>query len=399
MSPSAWSPRRSAASARAHNVWSHRVWKPALAVLAALGGGACDSSDTPGEPAAEGGSGGSEMVRGGSGGGDGSVGAAAGSGKAGGGGAAAAAGQSGGSAGAAAGSGGAKQSPSALYGTFTLSLNTAREASAGSEATEARTSFLGLVSDGEKPSPNAWTEDMKANGCTLFLPSSPLCDPACGSSAACVAENTCAPYPKSLSVGAITLKGVGDRPVEMTPIGANNNYQPKAGTSLPYPACAEGDQLSLSVEGGAYSSFELQTKCIAPLDFQGPIKLDKGVPLKLSWGAPGDAKLARLQVRLNISHHGGTRGEVRCEVDDNGSLELPATMVDRLLDLGVAGFPTIILTRVSTGSASGDGPANVEFIVQQYVEREIVIAGLESCNENTACPAGKTCDNSDLTCK
>jgi hypothetical protein len=73
-------------------------------------------------------------------------------------------------------------------------------------------------------------------------------------------------------------------------------------------------------------------------------------------------------------------------------------MVDRLLELGVAGFPTIILTRVASGSAVSGGPENVDFIVQQYVERAVEIDGLVSCNDSKLCPEGQTCQ-SDLTCK
>jgi hypothetical protein len=305
----------------------------------------------------------------------------------------------GGSTAAAGSGGGSKQSSAGLHGAFTLSLVSAREATAESAATQPRTSFLGLVNDGAKPSPNAWVEEQSAAGCKLYTPVSPLCDPGCGSSAACVSDGVCAPYPKSQPVGTIKLTGVGAAPIEMSPVGSSNNYQPKAGTSLPYPPCAEGDDLSLAVEGGTFTGFELKTKCIAPLDFQGPIKLVKATPLKLTWGAPQQATLARIQLKLNISHHGGSRGEIRCDdLDDNGTLELPADMVDRLVELGVAGFPTIVLTRVASGAAVGGEPKNVEFIVTQYVERAVEIDGLVSCNDSKQCPSGQSCQ-SDLTCK
>ena len=396
MPSSAWFSRRPNAAScersRPQSLVSRRVWKPTLVALAALYAGACGSSDEPESSAANSGSteagGPAESMVGPSG----PAGSAADAMD----GLSAAAG-SGGIA-ANAGSGGEKQPNTGLYGAFTLSLNTAREATDTSAESPARTSFLGLVNDGEKPSPNSWVEEQSAAGCKLYTPVSPLCDPSCGSSAACVSDNMCAPYPKSQSVGTITLMGVGDAPVDMTPVGSSNNYQPKAGTSLPYPPCAESAILSLSVEGGMFESFELQTKCIAPLEFQGPIKLEKATPLKLSWQAPGDPTLARIQLRLNISHHGGSRGEIRCDVEDSGALELPAAMVDRLLELGVAGFPTIILSRVSSGGAVGGGPENVEFIVQQYVERAVEIEGLVSCNEMQTCPEGQTCQ-ADLTCK
>lgn len=297
-----------------------------------------------------------------------------------------------------AGAAGDRAAPDGLYGAFTLSLVPAREATAETEATEARTAFLGLVNDGEKPSPSVWMQEQSANGCSLYTPLVPLCDPGCGSSAACVSDDMCVPYPKSQSVGSIVLKGVGESPVEMSPVGSSNNYQPKAGTALPYPPCAEGDLVTLEVEGGAYESFELQSKCIAPLEFEGPIQLQKDTDLALTWQAPADPSLARIQVRLNISHHGGSRGEIRCDVEDNGSLTLPKAMVNRLLDLGVAGFPTIILTRIASGGVSAGQPEHVQLVVQQYVERAVEIEGLVSCNDSMLCPMGQTCQT-DLTCK
>lgn len=398
MSSSAWSSRRlNAASckrSRPQSLSSYRVWAPTLIALTALGAGACGSSDKPENSAANSGI---------------EAGADAPSVAAGTGGTAAPAGVAGASGGAAAGNGAAagsggepssadKQPNTGLHGTFTLSLNSAREATETSSAMPARTSFLGLVSDGEKPSPRSWVEEQSAGGCKLFTPKQPLCDPSCGSSAACVSDNMCAPYPKSQSVGTVTLQGVGDAPVEMTPVGSSNNYQPKAGTNLPYPPCAEGDVLTLSAEGGMFEGFELQAKCIAPLEFAGPIKLEKATPLKLTWQAPGDTTLARIELRLDISHHGGTRGEIRCDVEDTGSLELPAAMVDRLVELGVAGFPTIILTRVARGGAASGSPENVELLVQHYVERAVEIDGLQSCNDMLPCPEGQTCQ-ADLTCK
>jgi hypothetical protein len=291
-----------------------------------------------------------------------------------------------------------KASAAGLHGAFTLSLYPAREATADSPATDARTAFLGLVNDSEKPSAMAWVEKQSAAGCTLYTPASPLCDPSCGSAAVCVSDDTCVPYPQSQSVGTVVLKGVGSAPVEMQPIGTGKNYQPPAGSTLPYPPCAEGAQVSLSVEGGAYEGFDLLSKCIAPLEFNGPIPLKKDTPLKLTWKAPTDAKLARIQVKLNISHHGGSRGEIRCDVEDTGSLEIPKEMASALLGLGVAGFPTVVLTRIVTGGVASGEPKNVQLVVQEYVERAIEIDGLVSCNDTALCPSGQTCQT-DLTCK
>jgi hypothetical protein len=341
-----------------------------LMALAACGG----SSDS----AADGGAGGSGSSTGGTG--------------------ALVAGKGGSAAAGQSGSSGANLATDQLYGTFTLRLSPAAEATATTAAVAAQTSFIGFVTEGPTPVANRWVEAQSANGCTLYTPKAPFCDPACGSSAVCVSDDKCENNATPKAVGNITLKGLANGDVTMSPLGANSNYQPKAGVSLPYPPCAEGAAVSLAVEGGSYKAFELAAKCIAPLEFKGPLKLVKGSAAKLEWTAPGDKKLARMTVRLDISHHGGSRGKIECDVEDSGSLELPADMVGKLLDLGVAGYPTVILTRALSGGAASGEPKNVQLLVQEAVERTVEIDGLLSCTENSQCPSPKTCQ-ADLTCK
>jgi hypothetical protein len=308
------------------------------------------------------------------------------------------AGQAGSSAAGASGSPGGSLATDQLYGTFTLRLSPATEASGSTAAVAAQTSFIGFVTEGATPVANSWVEAQSANGCTLSTPKAPFCDPACGSGAVCVSDDKCEKNATPKAVGNITLKGLANGDVTMSPLGANNNYQPKAGVTLPYPPCAEGAAVSLAVDGGSYKPFELAAKCIAPLEFKGPLKLVKGSAAKIEWTAPGDKKLARMKVRLDISHHGGSRGKIECDVDDTGTLELPADMVSKLLDLGVAGFPTVILTRALGGGVASGDPKNVQLLVQEAVERAVEIDGLLSCTENSQCPSPKTCQ-ADLTCK
>lgn len=296
------------------------------------------------------------------------------------------------------GANGDKLATDALTGAFTLRLVPESEPSDGSAVVPAQTAFLGAVADGPTPVQNTWKEEQSAVGCKLYTPKSPFCDPSCGSSAVCVDDDQCVPRPTSKSVGTIHLKGVGTSEVAMNPVGTNNNYQPTASTKLPYPPCSEGAEVTLAADGGGYRAFELKSRCIAPLEFDGKIKLVKDMPLALKWKAPGDSKVARMLIRLDISHHGGSRGKIECDVEDSGSLELPATMISKLLDLGVAGYPTIILTRTAAGGTSSGEPKQVTFNVVESVERAVEIDGLISCTDDTDCPSGKTCQT-DLTCK
>jgi hypothetical protein len=295
----------------------------------------------------------------------------------------------------AAGSGGAAGAPADasadLYGSFNVSFVPADPGT----MSDARTSIIGKFSDGPTPNPEVWKVEREVDNCQLYVPDPVLCQPACGSSAACVHGNTCLQYPTATTVGTITLTGIGSSPIAIDPI--SNNYQPKSSAGVPYPPCSEGDTLTLAAAGGGKEGFEIAAKCIAPLVFDDALTLQKGQPLKLTWSAPGQPNLAKVGVKLDISHHGGSTGKVECEVPDTGSLELPATLVDRLIDLGVAGFPTIALTRKVVAAGSGRAK-NVTFTNAAPIEQPVVIPGLVSCSEDTDCPSGQACQT-NRACK
>jgi hypothetical protein len=277
-----------------------------------------------------------------------------------------------------------------LYGTFNVTFVPALEEA----MTPAMTQIIGRVRDGETPEPAVWKLDMESGSCKLYVPDAVLCQPSCGSSAACTGTNMCQPYPTATDVGTVTLTGAGANPITMDVVAGN--YQPKAGTKVPYPPCAEGDSVKLAADGGGHGAFELTAKCIAPIDFPGPVMYERGKALKVAWTAPGTST-GPIELKLDLSHHGGSKGELDCEIADNGSFEVPAMLMDRLVDLGVAGFPTVSLTRRSVAAGSGKA-SHVELNIASPQERPVVIPGLTSCSEDKDCPSGKTCQT-DRSCK
>lgn len=295
---------------------------------------------------------------------------------------------------AGAGAGGVTAGPADdidLYGSLNVTLEVAMAATMAA----ARTTVIGKIYDGPTPSPEVWATKTEANGCTLYVPNPVLCQPACGSAAACVKANTCTPYPKATSVGTITLTGLGSGSLTLDPVA--DNYQPKAGTNVPFPPCSEGTAIELAAAGGKHAAFKASAKCIPPLDFKGSYTLASGEPLKLTWGKPGQSDLAKIFVKIDVSHHGGTKGKIECEVADSGELEVPASLVDALVDLGVAGFPTVALTRRSSGAGSGKAKS-MTLTIASPVELPLEIPGLKSCSGDTDCAASQTCQP-DRTCK
>lgn len=284
-------------------------------------------------------------------------------------------------------------------GTFTVRLVAPKPASGGSAASEGFTSINGKVFDVPVPEEVVWDLDTEQGGCKLLKPRVPFCDPAC-TQGVCIEDDKCAPnaYPKS--VGAVTLSGLksatGTADIKIDPIAAS--YSTPGDVMLAYPAFAEGDSVKLHAAGSGAAAFDITAKGIAPLTLTSTsFPLKTGMALPIAWKAPGKSDVGRISVLLDISHHGGTKGKILCDVADTGSLSLPAELITKLLKLGVAGFPTIIVTRVSSGSVQTSG-GKVELQIVSDVEHGVEIDGLTSCSDDVDCPSGKKCDT-DLSCK
>jgi len=99
----------------------------------------------------------------------------------------------------------------------------------------------------------------------------------------------------------------------------------------------------------------------------------------------------------SIAACGGAMSPDSAVAADAGSLELPGALITELLDLGVAGFPSIIVTRRSVGSAA-IATGRVDLVISAKTEHFVDIEGVTSCSDTSECPDGQTCQD-DLTCK
>jgi hypothetical protein len=265
---------------------------------------------------------------------------------------------------------------------------------------EPYTTLLGKVSDGPVPEGLIWEQQEEAGGCKLLTPRVPFCaDKPCGGSATCVEDGVCQSEPKSQNVGTVTVRGVRTTTGESEFAAENINNTYQANGSLPYPAFDEGGAIEVAAAGGDVGAFTLKGKGIAPLALAGSdtgYPLERGKGINLSWNAPKPGGNTRIQIKLDISHHGGTNGKVECDVPDNGALAIPVGLTDKLLALGIAGFPTIMVTRSSLSSVT-TRLGRVDLRIYEYVEPEIKIPGLVSCMSNEECPSGDCLD--DKTCK
>jgi hypothetical protein len=258
--------------------------------------------------------------------------------------------------------------------------------------TPAFTNVSGTVFDGPSPATLVWDVKGESAGCQLLQPRVPFCDPSCGGDAVCVADGVCQAHPTAQDLGPIVVKGLG---ADLTMKAIANSYQ--ADVKMPYPAATEGTKLSIVVAGGPYGAFELSTPMVSPLQAPlDPLQLDTGKPLSLSWMRPGASAKSRIAVKVDISHHGGSKGKIECDVPDTGSLEISADLITKLIQLGVAGYPSVTLTR-STSAEAAITPGKVTLQALSAVSIDLEVVGVTSCSTDDDCASGKTCQSNE-TC-
>lgn len=281
----------------------------------------------------------------------------------------------GGASGANAGGG---ANDAALHGSVVVTLQQPVDG-------DAYTTVIGRFFDGAQPDIIALEARGEQAGCTLYVPRAPFCSNPCAP-AVCTADDVCTKYPTPRGVGALTLKGLG-APLELQPSSSMIVYQ---SPSLDYPPCEPGAPVTASA-----SDVYLSADCIAPLQLMGPdpIPIVKNEPLRLSWLPAANGARSRVRVKLDVSHHGGSKGEIDCDVADTGELEIAASLVTALLDLGLAGFPTINVNRVVVGTDAAN--PNLKLVLSSDLTRA-VDTGVVSCLDDAACPDGQTCQLSGV---
>jgi hypothetical protein len=271
-----------------------------------------------------------------------------------------------------------------LLGSFQVTLVVPADNVAG------YTTVAGKVSDGPTPTLPVWKKSVIDGHCALLVPRNAFCTSCSG---VCVDDETCELYPTAKSVGTATVTGLRTSagPVQETlGPGPGDFYQ--LVDELPFPAFDEGGEISVATSGGDYPAFTVKSTGILPLELTNDtITVAQNQPLTLTWTKPSISGLSQIAAVLEIAHHGGVKANVTCATSDSGSLTISASLVTQLIAKGVAGYPTVTVTRSAVGSTPV-GSGRVELQVLSSVERQVTIPGVISCTEDSDCPDGRTCD-------
>jgi hypothetical protein len=261
------------------------------------------------------------------------------------------------------------------------------------EAQDAYSYVDGQVADGVVPAsiPEVAGEE---GDCRLLRRRNPFCNPPCGAGQTCDHDGTCIAFPLQQDVGVVTIGGLEEE-IRMEPIAPSNDY---FDTDVPHPLFLPGAEIRLTAEGGDYRAIELFGFGFDLLETSTSAwRVAPGRGLALTWSVPSMAMGSTIDFRLNIDQHGNSPITLSCRFEDDGSAEIPASLVDSLFDSGVSGFPNGALTRETIDRVATGGGCT-ELRISSPRRGMVEVVGHTPCNGPRDCPPGQTCDIPTNTC-
>jgi hypothetical protein len=245
----------------------------------------------------------------------------------------------------------------------------------------------GTVTDGVVPTaiPSLALSD---GPCKLLERRTLACIPTCVGAETCGEAGACIPYPRQVSVGEVTVSGLTQE-TRMSPLAPGNSYFAPGADNPPY---AVGREVVLSAAGaGERGAFQLFGMGSEPLIEAPRWQLAAGQDLSIEWPAPTSSVETTVLVELTIDQHGASPLTLSCEFPDTGSATVPASLVDRMIDSGVSGFPNGRITRRTADHADVAGRC-VDLVVGSPLAASIGLAGYTPCNGPEDCPSGQDCN-------
>ncbi len=243
---------------------------------------------------------------------------------------------------------------------------------------------------------NVRTEVFAEGGCRILRRENPFCDPACSGDETCDLSGTCVPYPASVDMGTVSVRGLRAA-VSMEPVQPGNTY---FDTSLSNPPWTPGDPLSLVSTGGSIEALALYG--YAPDTLDGVAEqwtLTPGQPLELSWAPPAADIDTEVVLVLRIDQHGTTPSGLECVFDDTGTATVTAATLDVLIDAGLTGFPAGEIRRQTADHADLDNGTCVELLARSVRVPRIEIDGYTPCRTDAECPDGLECNEALERCE
>ncbi len=262
------------------------------------------------------------------------------------------------------------------------------------EAYDSYSAVYGEVSDGVVPN-TVLTEVAVDGACRLMRTENPYCDPPCSAGETCDLDSTCIAYPSTQDLGTVSVSGLVEA-VAMEPVSPGFSY---FDTSLPHPIYTDEQVIELTTSGATLDPFVLHGVGFDVLTLDtASWTVAEHTSVPLAWAGAAKDTQTEVFVELNIDQHGTSPLTVWCVFEDTGSAEIPATVIDALLDAGVTGYPSGRVTRRTVDSTTaGDGC--VDLTVASPVGASIDVAGYTPCTSDLDCPPNQSCNLALQVCE
>ena len=262
------------------------------------------------------------------------------------------------------------------------------------EAYDSYSAVYGDVSNGVVPN-TILTETAVHETCRLMRTENPYCEPACSAGETCDFDNTCIPYPETQDLGLVAVGGLAED-VVMEAVSPGYSY---FDTTLPHPVFVDGQTIELSTSGATIDPFELHGVGFPVLELSSSSwTVTEGEPVPVSWTVGNPDVPTEIFITLNIDQHGASPLTVWCTYDDTGSAEIPADVVDALIEAGVTGYPSGKVIRRTTDSvqvASGC----VDLVVASPLSTSVDVSGYTPCTTDEDCPPDQDCNLALQVCE
>jgi hypothetical protein len=231
--------------------------------------------------------------------------------------------------------------------------------------------------------------------CRLLERRNLVCTPACVGATTCGEGGACVPYPRQISVGNVTISGL-TQPTNLAPQNPGNGYFAPGADNPPF---AVGSEITLTAAGeSGRPGFELSGFGSRPLGTKPSWLIERGKGLNVLWENGDPAARTRVTVEFSVDQHGLSPLTLVCEFEDTGTATIPASVVDRLLDSGVSGFPNGRVFRRTADRVVLDFGC-VDLLVGSPLAADVTVAGVVPCKKTADCPMGQTCNLMQELCE
>ena len=269
--------------------------------------------------------------------------------------------------------------PQPTSGTFAVDL-----VAAAQDDDDPFTEIIATVWDTPQPVDSRNWPVVAADG-PCRLRRQPTCTSSCGQGV-CFPNDRCGPFPRLVDVGTMTVTGL-ETPIELA---WRESIGYPAPTLSAWPPFSPGQPVGLAATGGPVSPFTLAGEGIEPLRFDGDgAVVARGRSFRFTWTPPAEPTRAMVKAVLILTPSMPV-SIVDCDLPDDGVGEMPAALVDRLLDDGINGYPHLYLSRQTVDSRDTERGC-IEFWVRSRLRSNPPVEGVTSCSETGECLPPATC--------